>query len=304
MLGLEPGWTAQHTGVLTRYHSEEARSAVLGAQVARDAVARAGLELSDIGLILSGSGTMQQPIPCNAALIAAELGGEVAGVPAFDVNSTCLGFLTALDVASRMLHPERCRHALIVTCELGARGLNPNQKESFGLMGDGAAAAVVSYDESGASLLLASRMETYAEGGAYVSIEGGGTRLPAWSMTPENEPQYRFRMDGRRLVQFALNYAPAFLDRLLGEAGIRMDEVAVVVPHQASMPALHLLRRKLGIPAERFVVTVDRVGNTIASSLPIALHAAIADGRLARGQVALVVGTSAGFSIGGVALRY
>lgn len=303
-LGIEEGWTAAHTGVALRYHVDGSEmTADVGADVARAALADAGVQLKDVGVIVNGSGIVQQPIPCTAALIADRLGADARGIPAFDVNATCLSFVTALDVASRMLGPDR-PHALVVGAELGSPGLNPKHRESYGLMGDGAAAAVLSYAPGGPSAILASRMETYADGGAHVGVEGGGTRIPPWKLTPENHDQFLFRMDGRRLVQFALGVAPDFIAGLLSEAGLTMDDVDLVVPHQASLPALDLLRRKLEIPEARWFVNVERVGNTIAASIPLALHAAVAEGRLRRGQVALLVGTSAGFSIGGLAIRY
>ncbi len=302
-LGIEPGWTAGHTGVLTRYQADGEGTAAVAAAVGRMALDDAGVAPEELGVIVNGSAMIQQPIPSTAALVAAELGAAVRGVPAFDVNATCLSFVVALDVASRMLGPER-RHALVVAAELGSPGMNPKQPESYGLMGDGAAAVVLSYDPEGDARILASRMETYADGGEHVAVEGGGTKIPAWGLTPANEDRFRFRMDGRRLVQFALGAAPAFMDRFLGEAGLTLADVDLVVPHQASLPAVELLRRKLDIPEEKYVVNADRVGNTIAASIPIALHEAVTTGRLKRGSTALLVGTSAGLSIGGLAIRY
>lgn len=297
--GQPPGWTERHTGVERRHMVEGEGTAALGAAALRDLFANDST-LPDA--LICASGTDQQPIPCNAALIAREMGWS--GVPCFDVNATCLSFVVALQVSASMIASGLYRRIAIVCAEIASVGLNWNEPESAGLMGDGAAAVLVEAG-NGESVLLASAMETWPEGAEATEIRGGGTRLPGYEYRAnENRADYLFHMDGPTVFRLAAEKMVPFAARLVGTDRSRWDAIDWVIPHQASLPAMRHLRRRLGIPQGKLIETIQQQGNIIAASIPLALHEAIVSGRLQRGQTVLFLGTSAGFSIGGVVLRY
>lgn len=302
-LSVAIGWTERHTGVARRHYVSTETSAQIGAAAVRQAMEKVGAAFVKPDLLLGASGTPQQPIPCNAALIAAELGWH--GVPCYDVNATCLSFVVALQVASGLIAAGHAQRIMIVCAEVASKGLNWDQHEAAGLIGDGAAAVLVERDDSGRSLLLNTKMETWPEGVALTEIRGGGSRMPAMEhRAGENTADYLFHMDGPAVFRLAAEKMAPFVEQLVGSSDDRWDSIDWVIPHQASLPAIRHLRRRLGIPAGKLIETIQHQGNVIAASMPLALNEAIQSGRLLRGQTVLFLGTSAGFSLGGALLRY
>ncbi|PYI55503.1 beta-ketoacyl-ACP synthase III [Paenibacillus flagellatus] len=304
-LGVPEGWSRQKTNVIERYFIEDETASQMGAKAAYAALESAGLTFADIDCLVCTSGTMEQPIPCTAALIQEAMGQPHAGVPAFDINTTCLSFVAGLDVMSYMVAAGRYRYVLLVSTEVASKGLNWRHKESAALFGDGAAAAVIG--PAGAeepSKLLYARMETYSAGARYSEIRGGGSALHASAYSADTADRFLFDMQGDALFRMASQKLPAFLDKLLAGAGCGLDSVKLVVPHQGSAMAMRLLARKLGIADDRLMSITPDHGNTIAASIPMGLHEAIRQRRIERGDRVLLIGTSAGLSLGGVVLDY
>lgn len=304
-LSLPSGWTFDKSGVETRYYVTDETASYMGAQAAKEAVKKAGISLKDIDCIVSGSGTMEQPIPCNAALIQKELGLEMSGIPCFDVNTTCLSFVKALDLVSYLIDAGRFQTVLIVTSEISSVGLNYKQKESSILFGDGAAAVVVQRTpENESSKVITSHMETYSAGAFYSEISGGGTKFHPREHNEETEDRFLFSMNGRLIFRLSSKLLPAFMDKLLENTSIGMNDLKAVVPHQASGMAMRILQKKLTIPDHVFINNIKDYGNTIAASIPIALHETIVSGKIQRGDLVMLIGTSAGLSIGGIIFEY
>ena len=301
---LAPGWTKKHSGVLQRHFVANETAAVMGARAVTDALADAGLTLADVDCLVSTSGTMAQPIPCNAALISEQLNARHP-FPAFDINATCLSFLTGLDTMSYLLASGRYQCVVLVASEIASSGLNWNDAETCSIFGDGAAAVVIRRSgENESSRILTARMETYPRGAHLAEIRGGGSRMHAKHFAENKSADYLFHMEGRGIFKIAAETLPDFVERLLAEAKMSWSDFQIVIPHQASMMALHLTRRRLGIPEEKFFIFAENIGNTIAASIPMGLHLAVQAGRLRRGDKALLLGTSAGFSVGGLVLEY
>ena len=274
---------------------------------AKSALSAAGLEASQLDCIVSACSVMEQVIPCLASQVQHKLGLGETGVPAFDINATCLSFLVALDQLACAMAAGRYRRVLLVSSEIPSIGLNPEERSTAPLFGDGAAAVVLETcgDENG-SALLASHLETYGIGGDYCRFRAGGTRYwrkPSTSATAEPSSAF-FEMDGRALLRLAKRHFPVFLGRLLAKSGLTLGEFALVVPHQASGRALAHLPPMLGIAAERIINILASHGNQVAASLPSALHHAISSGRLQRGDCFALLGTGAGVSLGALVLRY
>lgn len=291
-LGLEPGWTANHTGVHTRYQTagpEEAET--LTRQVCLGALADSGKKFADIDLIVDASLSIQQPVPCNAALIQKALGPDAKGIPCFDVHSSCLGFLAALNVVNGLFAAGGIRRALIVCAETPLNGVNWDEPESACLMGDGAAAFVLEATER--QNLCSFLFETFAEGARLCEVRGGGHRLSPLLYTDAQRSAYQFHMDGKAVHKFASQHFPPLLAKVLGTTGHRLEQLNIV-PHQASGPALEFMRRRLKFPEERFHVSIAQHGNMVAAGIPYVL-----DGvrrRLPAGSPILAVGTAAGYT--------
>ncbi|MFY9259396.1 MAG: 3-oxoacyl-[acyl-carrier-protein] synthase III C-terminal domain-containing protein [Gallionella sp.] len=305
-LGYATGTIARKSGVRSRYVAALSDTAAsLAAQAAKRALRAAGLQLSDIDCLVAASGTMDQGMPCNAALIHHELGLSDSGIPAFDVNASCLGFLAALDTLSWAMMGGRYRCVLIVAADMASCGLDWSVLESSAIFGDGAAAAVVSLaDESAPSALLSANLRTYSSGVDLCKIPAGGTRYHPTRIQQPFEPLAKFKMDGKGVFKLALVHLPDFVAQLLAQAGITAAQLDWIVPHQASHLALAHLTKRLGFPVEKVINIFAEHGNQVAASLPTALDIAIRDGRIQRGQRVLLLGTGAGLSIGGIVLVF
>ena len=304
-LGLPTGWSENASGVAVRHFVTDETASWMGALAAQQAMEQAGIGLNDIDCLISASGVMEQAIPCTAALILEHLGGADLNIPAYDINSTCLSFLTALDTLSYLIDAGRYRHILIVSSEVASVGLNWNNRESCVLFGDGAAAAIIGRAKPGEpSSIIDSRMETYSVGAHFCEIRGGGTGLHPCHYSEKNKEAFLFKMDGRAVFKKSAELMPGFMQRLLKPAQLSLDMIQLVIPHQASGSAMDLIRRRLGIEPNRFMTIIKNHGNTIAASLPMAIHAAIKEGRMNRGDSVMLLGTSAGLSLGGMVLVY
>lgn len=302
-LGLSQGWVEKKSGVLVRHFVDGETASMMGAFAAKDALVAAGLSMRDIDCLISTSGIPEQAIPCTASLIQKQLGAVDSGIPAFDINSTCLSFITGLDMVSYLIDAGRYNRVLLVASEVST-GLNWNDKESCTLFGDGAAAAIIAKsDETERSRILSSNMETYSKGAHLTQCQGGGNKYHPKDYA-ENPESFLFKMDGRGVYRLASEMLPSFVERLLQTAGLKMADMQMVIPHQASLMAMRLLRKQLGIPEEKLMVIAHNHGNTIAASVPMALHEAIIQGKIHRGDRIMLLGTSAGFSMGGIVLEY
>lgn len=304
-LGVKPGWVHKITGVGARHYVADGETAsFMGARAAEAALKHAGLRFADIDCLVCTSGTKEQPLPSTAVWIQRAMGQDMSGVPAFDIDATCLSFLTGLDVMSYMVHAGRYRNVLLVATEIASVGLNWKDKESAPLFGDGAAAVLIGPSgEQDASRIRHASLQTYSKGAHYSEIPGGGTKYHPDQPIPLENP-FKFHMDGQSIFRLASKLLPGFVDELLAGSHSDMKEFKVVIPHQGSAMAMRLLQRKLGIAPGQFMNITPGHGNTIAASIPMGLHEAIRQQRLQRGDSLLLIGTAAGLTLGGMVLDY
>ena len=298
------GWPDGHvlaaTAVRTRYLCSEGENQIsMGVAAARAALVQARLTAADIGLIIGASAVPYQPIPATAPAYQVGLGIADGATFAFDVNATCLGFLTALEVAQGMLSRGDSRPALIISSEVASRALPwATHPEIAGLFGDGAAAAVVT--TGGAPVVTA--FETHPSGYDNCGIGAGGTRFDFRAEAEDFAAHSLFDMDGKALFRLTASAFAPFVDRLLAKAGWTKDDVDLIVPHQASPAALQHMIRQCGFDAGKVIDLCADVGNQIAASIPFALGTA--QDRLKKGTRVLMLGTSAGVSFGGAAVTF
>lgn len=301
--GIPAGWIAARTGVLERRRVAGETSSFMAAEAAREALDDAGVALGDIDLIVNASGTPEQTIPDMAPLVQRELGLGESGIPCITMHTTCLSFLAAIDWISYAMAAGRYRTVLITSADISSCALNYDEPESASLFGDAGAAVVVTRAADGeASGLHVSRFETYGVGAHLTELRGGGTRR--FPEHPEHQPADNlFHMDGPAVYRMARKHVDGFLERLRPGLSQGPGDIDLIIPHQASLFALRALRRN-NIPDDMVVITLDRFGNCVATSLPLTVYEAVKTGRLRRGDKFLLCGTGAGLSLGGAIMTY
>ena len=277
----------------------------MGAQAANEALQDAGVSAGDLDLIINASGSHGQMIPDGSCYFQRELGLQDSGIKCMTVHSTCLSFITAIDVAAAFIATGQHEKVLIVSSDVASVGLNKEEAESFTLFGDIAAAAVVVPTPDGEdSKLHRLLFETYSSGADLTVLRGcGSTRHPNSPHTAQ-EDNY-FSMNGPEVLKMAVDLMPPFLARLCPPHEPRVE---LVIPHQTSKTGLKvaakILEQYAGIGSEQMVNIVANYGNCVGSSIPSTLYEAVKTGRLQRGTRMMMVGTGAGLSLGGAVMTY
>lgn len=300
------GYIERVGGVHKRYVAQTHETAAsLGAQAAMLALGAAQIDLQDIDCLVAASATMDQGMPSNAALIHHALGLGESGIPAFDVNASCLGFLAALDTISWAIMGGRYQRVLIVAADISSCGLDWQALESSAIFGDGSAAAVVGLSANGAqSRILCADFRTYSSGVDLCKIPAGGSRFHPQRIKQPFLPLTTFKMDGKGVFKLTTTYLPSLVESLIHHSGLSRENIDWIVPHQGSHLALSHLTKRLKFAPEKVINIFADHGNQVAASLPTALDIAIKDGRIRRGDTVLLLGTGAGLSMSGMIMVY
>jgi len=286
-------WIVERTGIRSRYVAGEGETtASLATGAARRALEHAGIEAGEIDLIVLATATPDQTFPSSATKVQAALG--IPDCIAFDVHAVCTGFLYALSVADSMLRSGNADKALVIGAETFSRILDWEDRGTCVLFGDGAGALVLSA-EDGERGVLATKLHADGRHNDLLFVDGG----PSTTGTVG-----KLRMKGREVFRHAVVNLADVLTEVLAEAGLSAEDVDWVVPHQANARILDATARKLGLPAEKVVVTVDQHANTSAASVPLAFDTAVKDGRIKRGDLVVLEAMGGGFTWGAAALRY
>ena len=287
-------WIVERTGIRSRYIAADGETtASLATEAARQALAHAGVDASEIGLIVLATATPDQTFPSAATKVQAALG--IDDCVAFDVHAVCTGFLYALGVADSMLSSGTARKALVIGSETFSRILDWEDRGTCVLFGDGAGALVLGAQDDDERGILATRLHADGRHNDLLFVDGG----PSTTGTVG-----KLRMKGREVFRHAVVNLAAVLNEVLGAAGLTAEDVDWVVPHQANARILEATARKLGLPPEKVVVTVDQHANTSAASVPLALDTAVKDGRIKRGDLVVLEAMGGGFTWGASVLRY
>ena len=294
-------WIVERTGIRARHiAADDETTATLATDAARKALEAAGMEPSEIGLIVLATATPDQTFPASATKVQAALG--INDCVAFDVQAVCSGFLYALSVAESMMRGGGPKAALIIGSETFSRILDWEDRATCVLFGDGAGAVVLRAETSAADPadqeargVLSARLHADGRHNELLYVDGG----PSTTGTVG-----KVRMKGREVFRHAVVNLATVLGEVLTEVGLAPDDIDWLVPHQANARILDATARKLGLPAERVVVTVDEHANTSAASVPLALDAAVRDGRIQRGQLLVLEAMGGGFTWGAAVVRY
>jgi 3-oxoacyl-[acyl-carrier-protein] synthase-3 len=298
LVGCPPGWASRTTGVEQRRWAGGETTVEMAAAAAVQALADAGLAATDLDLIVNASATAYMTLPDASCFLHRELGLAGSGVAALTVNSTCLSFVSALGLVDALIGVKQVSRVLIVSSEMPSLAINMAQPESAALLGDMAVAAVCVAEDGASGFGLRSwGLETYSEGVELTTLAAGGIfRHPHDPRTTEED--FLFSMNGPEIFRLTRAHMAPFLDRVLPGGSASLADVDIVVPHQASLPAMTLLARSMRVPQEKMVVNAPTVGNCVAASIPGALFDGVRSGRIQPGSQVLLVGTSAGLSLG------
>ena len=286
-------WIVERTGIRSRHVAGEGETtASLAIEASRKALEAAGIEPAEIDMIVLATATPDQTFPSSATKVQATLG--IPDCIAFDVHAVCTGFLYALTVADSMLRGGNAKRALVIGSETFSRILDWEDRTTCVLFGDGAGAIVLEA-EDGEAGILATSLHADGRHNGLLFVDGG----PSTTGTVG-----KLRMKGREVFRHAVVNLADVLNTVLERAGLTSADIDWVVPHQANARILDATARKLGLPPEKVVVTVDRHANTSAASVPLAFDVAVRDGRIKRGDLLVLEAMGGGFTWGAAALRY
>ncbi len=291
-------WIVERTGIKARHIADESETTrTLAVQAAKNALAHAGLEATDIDLVIVATSTPDRTFPATATQVQADLG--IARGAAFDVQAVCSGFVYGLTIADNMIRGGQSKCALVIGSETFSRILDWNDRTTCVLFGDGAGAVVVragngqgTNDDQG---ILGCQIHADGRYSDKLYVDGG----PSTTKTVGH-----LRMEGRDVFKHAVTNIASVMQETIAHAGLKPMDIDWFVPHQANRRILEGTAKKLGIPEDRIVITLDRHGNTSAASIPLAFDAAIRDGRIKRGQLVLMEAMGGGFTWGAVLARF
>ncbi|MFP5395837.1 MAG: beta-ketoacyl-ACP synthase III [Alphaproteobacteria bacterium] len=289
-------WIVERSGIRQRYVAGQGETtSTLATEAARKALAAAGVEGGQIGLIVLATTTPDQTFPATATIVQDAIGAN--GGIAFDVAAVCSGFLYALGVADSMLRAGMAQRALVIGAETMTRLLDWSDRTTCVLFGDGAGAVVLEardVTEDGPGI-LATHLHADGAHNELLYVDGGPSTTQSVG---------HLRMKGREVFRHAVVNLADVLGNVLSECGLSAADVDWVVPHQANQRILDATAKKLGLPPEKVVVTVDQHANTSAASVPLALDCAVADGRIKRGDLIVLEAMGGGFTWGASLVRF
>jgi len=304
-LGCDSEWIVQRTGIQSRFHATEDQAVSdMCITAARSCLANAQVDPKTVDLIVVGTMTPDHASPSTACLVQANLDCPAM---AMDLNAACSGFVYSLITASQFLATGSAKRALVVGADKISMIANPKDLKTFPLFGDGAGAALLTSEPSPiqdqASGIIDFHLAAEGKLGHTLLVPAGGSRMPLSQEVLDNEMQY-LKMDGKPVFKWAVRTIPEAVQGVLDRTGIELDDIDLIIPHQANIRIIDAAVETLGIKQEKVFVNVDRYGNTSAASIPIALHEAVEQGRIQRGNNVLLVGFGAGLTWGSCLFRW
>ena len=286
-------WIRERTGIAQRYLAAPHETcAFMAAAAARAALSAAGIEAGEVDAILLATSTPDQAFPATAVRVQAALG--MTGGFAFDLSAACSGFIYALSVTDALIRSGQARTVLVIGAEVFSRLLDWQDRATCVLFGDGAGAVVMRAGPADGRGLLSTHLHSEGSTGDLLYVDGWAGR---------DEATGHLRMNGREIFRHAVSKLAGAVDEALAANGLAYADVDWLVPHQANRRIIDGMGRKLGLPPERVVVTVDRHANTSAASIPLAFAEAVDDGRIRRGDLVLMEALGGGLTWGSALLR-
>jgi len=301
MVDTSDQWITERTGIKERRQAApHETTSSLSVQAARKALDMAGLEPSDLDLIICSTISPDMPLPSTAAFIQRDLGARPCC--SFDLAAACSGFLFGVTVADNFIKTGRAKYALVVGAELLSRYIDYTDRATCVIFGDGVAAAILGAVEA-PSGILAEDMHTDGAYAEHLYIPAGGTAKPATCETVQAREHF-IKMRGNELFKVAVRSMEEVSRRVLESAGVSPDEVSLFIPHQANQRITDAVMARLGVNSDRVYSNISRIGNTSSASIPICLDECVRYGRIKKGDLILMSAFGAGVTWGAILLRW
>lgn len=281
-------WIFARTGIKQRHRVTDERTSDLATQAARNAIEAAGIQAQDIDLIIVATTTPDKMFPSVATMVQRKLG--IAGCPAFDVQAVCSGFVYALATANHFMRSGQHKNVLVIGADTFTRITDYTDRSNCILWGDGAGAVILQASDQPGIL------------STHIHADGNYENYLHVPRNPDGPDTVV--MEGNPVFKIAVNTLDQIVDETLEANGLQKSDIDWLVPHQANIRILQATAKKLDMPMDKVVVTVDRHGNTSAASIPLALDAAVRDGRIQRGHTLLMEAFGGGFTWGSALVKY
>ena len=294
-------WITSRTGIRQRHKAADNEyTSQFGTSAARQALGRAGLKPEDVDIIICATTTPDQIMPSTGALIQAQIGATNAA--GMDVFAACSGFLYGLTLVESMIKTGQIKYALVVGAEVLTKYVDYTDRGTCVIFGDGAGAAIVGPVNSGKGI-LATKIKSDGRYEEQLYAPGGGTKLGTTHKTID-EGQHFFKMKGNELFKVAVRSMADISAEMLEKAGLTVDDVDIVIPHQANQRITDAVASRLGVPEEKVYSNIAEHGNTSSASIPIAMDECIESGRITEGSTVLLTAFGGGVTWGATVLRF
>lgn len=301
MVDTSDEWIRTRTGIRERHIAAPGETcSTMSVSAARKALEVAQLQPSDVELIILATSTPDYWVPGAASIIQDQLGAT--GVPAFGLSAGCTGWVYALVTASQFIKTGAYRNALVIGTEHLSIGVDWADRNTCVLFGDGSGAVVLEASDQPTGLLAHELGSDGSDYDALIFPGCAGAHPPSHEVI--NQRMHYLKMDGRRVFKFATRVLASSVARVVSAAGLTIDNVALIIPHQANDRIIEMARRKLRVPPEKMMINIDRYGNTSAASIPLALVDAIEEGRVQPGDNLVFVGFGAGLTWAAAAFHW
>jgi 3-oxoacyl-[acyl-carrier-protein] synthase-3 len=295
-------WIRTRTGIRERHVVDKGMAAShMAVEAAKKLLCQKKVSPEEIELIVLASVTPDMMFPATACLIQDRLGAKNAW--GFDLSAACAGFVYALTVCAQFVAAGTHKKALAIGSDVMTSILNYEDRATCVLFGDGAGAVLLEPAESDSEGILDFHNDVDGSGGAYLYMPGGGSLNPPTRETVDKKMHY-VHQEGSQVFKYAVRRMAEVAAMLLERNGFSGDDLALVVPHQANLRIIRAMQERLGVEDSKVITNIDRYGNTTAGTIPLGLMDALAEGRLRKGDLVLLIAVGAGFTTGGILLRW
>ncbi len=294
-------WITEHTGIEERHVAgpDEATSD-MAAIAAKRAIEASGLTVADLDLIILATSTPDSPLPASAAHLQQKLGADL--IPSFDLNASSAGFLYAMTIGDQFISAGTYKTVLVVGADLMSRVTGDDDRTAAALFGDGAGAVVLAPALDDGRGILSSKIQADGMMASLMQLPGGGSAEPLTEASLAEGRQY-VHLDGKKLFAISIRHLTSYSMQALKAARLTSAELDWVVPQQGNLNIVTTISERLGFPLDKFVLNLTHTGNTLAGSVPMALDAAVRDGRIQAGHNVLMCALGAGISWGAMMVR-
>jgi len=294
-------WILSRTGIRERrFVNENQSTSDLATDAAKNALAEAGMDASELDCLIVATSTPDMSLPATACMVQKNIGASNAF--AFDMNAVCSSLVYAIDTADSFIKAGKCRTVMVVGADTYSKILDFNDKGSCPLFGDGAAAVILRATETRVGLLH-SMIKSDGNGWELIQVPSSGSRKPVTAETIANKENYFF-MEGKKVFIFATDIIPKIIEEVTAKAGIKPADLDYIIPHQANLRIIDHITKKTGLGREKFLLNLDRFGNTAAASVGLVMDENRKNGTIKPGDLVLVLGFGGGLSWGGLLLKF